>query len=456
MASAQINNLQPADITFQLEMRNVLPSTKSSGAATNFRMTEVSGAVEYHVDNRGLISMTNASGQGRGVFLDVRNDSYFVEPLRLISMRMDPLHPDRAYVMASTSEATPAGIAVLATAQDEEDIDAHAVLLEYQVDPNSGDAVIASRREVLRFPLNTAGHVGGGMVFSADGEILYISSGDRQGSAGTGIPGALDPSVADAKILALDPRQDGDSPFTVPHETYGAGNPVYAIGVRNSQSVERSEFDGTIYFSNIGSDFSDNVFGLCAGCNYGWGGFVEGLFDFNPQNTALVNLSPEEVTLRGIKLPLAQFDRRPQEFFGLSNIVCDIPDLPGTCITGDLVLGHLLAIPYQDLASDYNLPVYAIDLIDANGAPISSLNTFAGHHGQRVDPRVEKAADGSLLVVLESTGAVYALNLYTDADRDGVDDAEDNCPNAPNPGQSDADGDGVGDACDCPPGCGTC
>ena len=36
----------------------------------------------------------------------------------------------------------------------------------------------------------------------------------------------------------------------------------------------------------------------------------------------------------------------------------------------------------------------------------------------------------------------------TDSDGDGVDDAQDNCPNASNPGQEDTDGDGIGDACD--------
>jgi hypothetical protein len=35
-----------------------------------------------------------------------------------------------------------------------------------------------------------------------------------------------------------------------------------------------------------------------------------------------------------------------------------------------------------------------------------------------------------------------------DADEDGVDDGEDNCPGVPNPGQEDNDGDGDGDACD--------
>ena len=56
------------------------------------------------------------------------------------------------------------------------------------------------------------------------------------------------------------------------------------------------------------------------------------------------------------------------------------------------------------------------------------------------------AFDGELLK-MELVGQIEV----TDADGDGVDDAEDNCPASSNPDQSDTDGDGVGDTCDiCP------
>ena len=55
---------------------------------------------------------------------------------------------------------------------------------------------------------------------------------------------------------------------------------------------------------------------------------------------------------------------------------------------------------------------------------------------------------------LEVIGGDYNLNwinfdlIYADADGDGVEDSEDNCPNNPNADQSDMDADGIGDVCD--------
>lgn len=55
---------------------------------------------------------------------------------------------------------------------------------------------------------------------------------------------------------------------------------------------------------------------------------------------------------------------------------------------------------------------------------------------------------GAGLVDAPATIAALASGCVTDADRDGVADDDDNCPNTANPGQVDRDGDGTGDACD--------
>jgi hypothetical protein len=44
--------------------------------------------------------------------------------------------------------------------------------------------------------------------------------------------------------------------------------------------------------------------------------------------------------------------------------------------------------------------------------------------------------------------AKYSDGLDTDGDDDGIPDAEDNCPDDPNPSQEDTDNDGLGDVCD--------
>jgi hypothetical protein len=100
---------------------------------------------------------------------------------------------------------------------------------------------------------------------------------------------------------------------------------------------------------------------------------------------------------------------------------------------------------------------------DSSGATANSLNVRIGamhwtdsyHQGNdRLNGKADEVEFFSRALSAEEIAAIYAAGsagkckTASDADGDGIPNANDNCPSVSNPGQADNDGDGIGNVCD--------
>ena len=119
-----------------------------------------------------------------------------------------------------------------------------------------------------------------------------------------------------------------------------------------------------------------------------------------------------------------------------------------TLISGPSTINQLAAYDIQGVADVSNVPGSrdgSIAWTDSAG----NLLMFGGWGSDQVQ------INGLLNDLWFYEVPVSVSDSGFDSDLDGVIDAEDNCPDTPNPQQLDADNDEIGDVCDQEPGCGT-
>jgi glucose/arabinose dehydrogenase len=139
----------------------------------------------------------------------------------------------------------------------------------------------SSRRTVLEIEHSRdPHHIGGQLQFGPD-QMLYVGVGD---GGGIGDPSGNAQNLGSllGKLLRLDPRPAGASPFAIP-----AGNPfvarpgarpeVYAYGLRNPWRFSFDSHTGDLAVGDVGQDkFEEIDFvarGKGAGANFGWNRF---------------------------------------------------------------------------------------------------------------------------------------------------------------------------------------
>ena len=129
------------------------------------------------------------------------------------------------------------------------------------------------------------------------------------------------------------------------------------------------------------------------------------------------------------------------------------PDDGSTPTTLHVVRQILLSLkgPYSTRLSDFTDTLrYTVTDTVTTVPPTGVLRTLTYHLvlARGIGPVAGDATDGTTERETELTLASIGGKAVPDTDRDGIIDAEDNCPRAANAGQADADNDGIGDICD--------
>jgi hypothetical protein len=166
-----------------------------------------------------------------------------------------------------------------------------------EVRARAGNPLVARRntlRTVLAIPHpGESNHNGGQIAFGPDG-LLYIGSGDG-GGAQDPDNSAQDRGSLLGKILRIDPRRSGGSPYTVPGGNPFVGDPgldeIYSLGLRNPYRFSIDPHGGKprIAIGDVGQEAFEEIdyepLGNAKGANFGWNdfeGFRRTSFGFPP------------------------------------------------------------------------------------------------------------------------------------------------------------------------------
>jgi glucose/arabinose dehydrogenase len=202
--------------------------------------------------------------------------------------------------------------------------------------PNRADK--SSRRQLLVMDDPYPNHNGGLLLFGPD-DLLYIGTGDG-GSAGDPENRAQNLESPLGKILRIDPRRQGSSPYRSPDSNpfvgRGGRNEIYAYGLRNPWRFSFDRRTGDLFIGDVGQNSLEEIDyarrGGARGRNYGWSCF-EGRRRFDGDRSC-----------PGATPPILQYGRSGGECSVTGGVVVRDPRLPalaGRYVYGDYCTGRI-------------------------------------------------------------------------------------------------------------------
>jgi glucose/arabinose dehydrogenase len=218
---------------------------------------EDSGSDIYVVEQGGEILRVGPGGSSE-TFLDISDETVAAGEQGVLSMAFAP-------------DYARSGLFYV----DYTNLDGDTRVVEYRA--HHGEVDESSARQVLAVEQPYPNHNGGLVLFGPDGE-LYIGLGDG-GAKGDPERRGLDLSTLLGKILRIDPRPDGDEPYTIPADNPfvdepGARPEIYSYGLRNPWRFSFDRETGDLSIGDVGQDEQEEInlvgAGRGSGASFGW------------------------------------------------------------------------------------------------------------------------------------------------------------------------------------------
>lgn len=199
----------------------------------------------------------------------------------------------------------------------------------------------STERVLLEIPLVNWNHHGGNILFGPDG-YLYIGVGDNS-KRNDELRLAMNNASLNGKILRIDvDKRDWHGRYGIPDDNpYADGvnalPQIYANGIRNPWGLHFDD-EGRLWCADVGQDLWEEINWIVKGGNYGWS-HLEGAQAFT--------LRPDADPASGDYIP-PLFQYNHGEGLSITGGIIyhgqGLPDLKGTYIYGDFVLGKIWAL----------------------------------------------------------------------------------------------------------------